>query len=62
MYDVWLKNMIVEKDDKVMKMLNLIKDNAKAGRQVYLMCWCAPKRCHAESIREQVEKMIEEDR
>lgn len=39
------------------KMLNALR---QYGR-LYLYCWCAPKRCHAETIKQWLEQQITED-
>lgn len=31
-------------------------------KKLELFCWCAPKRCHAETIREFLENMRKEDK
>jgi len=36
-------------------MLNALKQYGK----LYLYCWCAPKRCHAETIKRWLENQIE---
>lgn len=42
--------------DYVYKILNALKTYKK----VALYCWCAPKRCHAETIRNWLQKQIKE--
>lgn len=39
---------------KVMQIAQLVLE----GKNVILMCWCAPKRCHAEIIRDRVLEII----
>ena len=42
--------------DYVYKILNALKTYKK----VVLYCWCAPKRCHAETIKNWLQKQIKE--
>lgn len=35
----------------LMEELNRIADLVLSGHRVHLQCWCAPKRCHAQTIR-----------
>ena len=39
------------KDPAMMEQLDLIKTAAEKG-DVFLSCYCAPKRCHCETIKE----------
>lgn len=51
LYNYWLKQRIKEQDVEVMEELErLVQVYAKHGR-LDLMCWCAPKACHATSIK-----------
>jgi hypothetical protein len=40
--------------DELIRIFNLVKD----GQDVNLQCWCAPKRCHADSIKAILEKEL----
>jgi hypothetical protein len=40
------------------KEINRIVELLKLGRNVILMCWCAPKACHGDVIIEAVEKIL----
>jgi hypothetical protein len=40
--------------------LRSIIDAAKLG-DVHLLCWCAPARCHCETIKGHVEKILGQD-
>ena len=40
--------------------LNLVEIYKKYGT-LRLYCWCAPKRCHAESIKRLVEEIVAEE-
>lgn len=45
-YRRWLWDRIQAKDEAVLAELSLI------GPETTLLCWCAPKRCHSEVIRD----------
>lgn len=53
-YRVWLKKQIEEHDPLIVSELSRLKAIADAG-DLILVCWCAPKRCHAEVIKEILE-------
>jgi Domain of unknown function (DUF4326) len=44
LYGRWLHNRIREQNPDVMEALEALTDDTT------LVCWCAPKRCHAEMI------------
>jgi len=50
-YDEWLTMKINIKDPMVCNELNKLYKLIKSGQSIKLMCWCAPKQCHAESIK-----------
>ena len=63
LYERWLTHAIQEESEAVMATLQEICDAVTQAREqqshVYLVCWCAPKACHAEIIRDVVEEMLE---
>ena len=57
-YEVYFNKKVAEGTDvKFMNELRAIYKLAKQG-DVYLACWCAPKRCHAETIKKFIEKYL----
>jgi hypothetical protein len=54
-YEDWLDAKVREKDVAVCAELNRIYSYAKTGVDVYLMCYCAPKRCHGDYIKKIIE-------
>lgn len=62
-YKKWIYLKIQEQNEKVINALdhiaNLVLDDS--GKPVNLLCWCAPKKCHAEVIREVIIKAINEN-
>jgi hypothetical protein len=48
----------LEVDEQFAKAVQNIIDCAKAGFDIALCCWCAPKRCHAETIKRYVESKL----
>ena len=49
-YAVWIFGR--KPDEYTDKVLHRIAEHVSNGRQVALYCYCAPKRCHCESIRD----------
>lgn len=52
-YRDWLRKKIADGDAAVIGELDLIANKA-AGGDVVLGCFCAPKRCHGDSVKEAV--------
>lgn len=57
LYAAWLADKVAAKDRKVVGELNRIWKKAKVGK-VYLVCWCAPKRCHGDEIKKLIESKL----
>lgn len=53
----YLQDCIENKDKDVCDMLNQIYKSAKDG-DVYLACYCKPKSCHGDVIKEFVDKKL----
>ena len=51
MYRSWLFKKIIDKDEMVCNELKRLKNIYLKYNKLNLFCWCAPKRCHAESIK-----------
>jgi len=51
LYEKWLLKRIKEQDKDVCKALNDIYKACKAGKQVQLICYCAPSPCHGDIIK-----------
>jgi hypothetical protein len=47
-------------DYAVAKAIGLITGHVSQGNNVLLQCWCAPKRCHCDSIKSFVLNLIKE--
>lgn len=58
-YRVWLREQVA-KPGRARTMFLAILAHARDGGDSapVLICWCAPKRCHADVIREEIEKVI----
>ena len=54
-------NSLSDKEQSFKNALNHIIDDAK-NNDVTLLCWCYPKRCHAETIKRYIEQKLEEDK
>lgn len=51
LHDVYSLGLKCATGPKVFNAINNIAARHKAGERIALRCWCAPKRCHAESIK-----------
>lgn len=49
-YELWFKNKTEAKDPAVMNQLRTLWRKGKADDVLKLGCYCAPKRCHADTI------------
>lgn len=57
-YKKWIKGKISEFDGNVIGQLEFIKRNAISQHEINLVCFCKPKSCHGDVIKELVEKSI----
>lgn len=60
-YIIWFNKQVNDPDDNPVKaelkrLLEIIKEYGKLN----LFCFCYPKRCHAETIKEYLEKQLKE--
>lgn len=54
----YLLKKIAEKDKLICDELNKIYLAAKSGKTVYLICFCKPKLCHGDIIKEIIESKL----
>ena len=59
-YKEYLNELIDKKDRNVTNFLNVIFKWAKSG-DVNLVCYCSPKSCHGDVIKELIENKIKQD-
>ena len=59
-YEVWLRERITARDQRVCEELNRLYVIARDTGLLELACWCAPKRCHAEVIRKVLLEVLPE--
>lgn len=50
-YDVWFNKQIENNNPKVMRELDKIIEILKRDGKIILGCFCAPKRCHGDTIK-----------
>ncbi|MCK5127594.1 MAG: DUF4326 domain-containing protein [candidate division Zixibacteria bacterium] len=50
-YYEWFNHKLKQKDEKVMFNLDVLRDIHRVYGKLRLFCWCAPKRCHGETIK-----------
>lgn len=51
-YDKYFHAVMVGENRGVQRAYHRILSALRAGEKVSLVCWCSPKRCHAETIRD----------
>ena len=57
-YEIYFKNKVSLEDNAFMAELRRLYKLAKRYGKLELYCWCAPKRCHAETIKRFLEKYL----
>lgn len=61
-YESWFQDSLEAEDeagDAFREELNRLITMYYKQRQLRLFCWCAPKRCHAETIRKYILKIVQ---
>lgn len=58
-YRTYITDLIKNEDFSVRRELRAIVQAAIAGKDVYLVCYCKPKTCHGDILREIIEKIVE---
>jgi hypothetical protein len=61
-YELWLQERIEARDVGVCHELNRLYRIARDQGVLELTCWCAPKRCHADVIRNILLEVLKERR
>lgn len=56
-YEKYFYETLIHKEDSI-KQLNFIEDKLKNNLEVNLGCFCAPKRCHCDTIKNYILKKI----
>jgi hypothetical protein len=59
-YRNWIISRIKEKDMEIINELKRLKSLAKKG-ELKLGCWCAPRACHGDVIKELLERSIRKE-
>jgi len=58
MYEDWFENKLNIKAHRIMDELNRFLALHKKYGKLRIFCWCAPKRCHAETIKMYLESKL----
>jgi hypothetical protein len=58
LYKQYFKEKILSKDKKFGNELEKLIEAYSTHKKLRLFCWCSPKRCHAETIKELIEKYV----
>lgn len=56
-FEKWIENKILERDSIVIDTLNKLYLKAKKGN-LNLVCFCAPKLCHGDVIKNKIEEKL----
>lgn len=57
-YRIWLNDKILRGDEQVCDALNDIAEKSLTSDGVKLQCFCAPRACHGDVIKEVIEKAL----
>ncbi len=57
-YQIWFDSQLESGSPAVLNYLNEILEALRLHRHVRLFCWCAPKRCHATTIKAWLEDNV----
>ena len=57
-YKKWLEDKLNVGDITISNRISTMIVHYKSHGELKLMCWCYPKRCHCEVIKEILEKLI----
>lgn len=57
-YDAWFKEQVQNNNAEVLNALNQLSEIYEQYGKLRLFCWCAPKRCHAETIKTYLENTL----
>ena len=57
-YEAWFNEQIDKQNELVLNELRRLYNIYKKYGKLNLFCWCAPKRCHAETIKNFLNKYI----
>ena len=58
-YRDWLNEKIAKNDAAVNDSLNQLVDYVESGKAIALLCWCHPKPCHGNIIKDVVLERLE---
>ena len=59
-YDIWLKKEIKRKKKVYSFMVTLAKRVVRTKGTTWLGCYCKPKQCHGDSVKEQLEILVKQ--
>ena len=57
-FEIYFRKKLRAKDESIIAALNRIVDLVMSGQSVALMCWCAPKACHGNTVKRICEKKV----
>ena len=60
-YRTYIQKKIEERDQAVLDELREIEHAHRKGEKVVLLCWCAPRACHGDVVKELIEADVNGD-
>lgn len=60
-YEKWITEKL-ENDEKTIKEFNRLLEKYKSDGKLTLLCWCSPKKCHADVIKKILMEKISEQK
>jgi len=60
-YRDWLREMLRQRNGKVMRELQRLVEIYKREGRLTLACWCVPLRCHSEYVKKAVEWLTDRE-
>ena len=58
-YDEWFNHQVELRRPDVMHELNKLEHHARTTGRMNLGCYCAPKRCHGDTIKRYLDNLIQ---
>ncbi len=57
-YDKWFEIKLLEKNEKILSYLNVLRNHHKKTGILKLQCFCSPRRCHCDTIKKLLDDLF----
>lgn len=61
-YKVYFDKKVAVRDPKFMEVLDALVEHSRAGMDLVLGCFCAPRACHGDVIKEYIDRKVAESK